>query len=347
MKCTDKLKTEGIQDRKAKQKADAMKRCAAACLAVLGVIVGIGAVLYGLRMTKDVVVPYVAETYNKSIYEGELYAEQLCVSTDDVAIDGFSSDTSLYASALFDVTDAQVAFAENIHERIYPASLTKIITALVAIENCSMEEMVTVSKDAAASSFAYDEQVCGLKEGDRITMEALLYGLLLHSGNDNAIAIAEYVGDSVEDFADMMNAKAEELLATNTHFVTPNGLHDAQHYTTAYDLYLIFNECIKHKEFLNIIQSSSYTATITDASGATRQITWEPTSFYARGLAALPTGATVIGGKTGYTGEAGNCLILLDKDTAGNQYISIVAGAASKPLMYEDMTAIIDQIPNI
>ena len=144
-----------------------------------------------------------------------------------------------------------------------------------------------------------------------------------------------------------MNKKAEELGATNTHFVTPNGLHDENHYTTAYDMYLIFNECIKHQEFMDIISSDSYTADITGTDGTVRQVTWYPTSYYAKGEAALPDGAEVIGGKTGYTGEAGNCLILLDQDESGKHYISIVMGADSKPLLYEDMTAIINQIPNL
>lgn len=88
-----------------------------------------------------------------------------------------------------------VAYAYNIHEKMYPASTTKILTALTAMELCDMDETVTVSQDAAASSFDIEAQVCGLQEGDQISMEALLNGLLLHSGNDNAVAIAEYAGD--------------------------------------------------------------------------------------------------------------------------------------------------------
>lgn len=295
--------------------------------------------------TKDVVVSYETENYNRNLYEGSLFAENLCVTALDVSIDGFTGDSTLHASGLFDLDDKEVEYAYNIHERIYPASTTKILTALVAINNSNMEDVVTVSSSAAAASFDVEAQVCGLKQGDQLTMESLLNGLLLHSGNDNAVAIAEYIGGSEEGFAEMMNAQAKELMATNTHFVTPNGLHDSEHYTTAYDLYLIFNECIKHEEFVNIISSSSYTADITGADNSVRQETWYPTSFYAKGEAALPQGASVIGGKTGYTGEAGNCLILLDKDESGKSYISIVMGADTKPLLYEDMTALINQIP--
>lgn len=303
--------------------------------------------LCGCSEEEDIVVPYEVSNYSINLYTGDLYATDLCVATENVQIDNFVSDSALHASALFDVNSANVCFAENIHTQLYPASTTKILTALVAMDNCSMDEIVTISARAAASSFAYDEQVCGLIEGDQITLEALLNGLLIYSGNDTAVAIAEYVGGTVEGFAEMMNQKAKDVFATNTHFVTPNGLHDENHYTTAYDLYLIFNECIKHEEFINIIGSSSYTADIIGADGQSRQLIWESTSFYARDIVADPIGATVVGGKTGYTGEAGNCLILLNTDNDGNQYISIVMGAAEKPLLYEDMTAIINQIPNV
>lgn len=305
------------------------------------------AFITGCAKEEDIITAYEVENYSSDLYRDILYSEDICVSTENVSIEGFSGDSGLYASALFDLNNSEVAFAENIHERVYPASTTKILTALVTLENCNMDEIVTISNEAAASSFAYDEQVCGLIAGDQITVEALLYGLLLHSGNDNAVAIAEYVGGGVEEFAELMNAKAKELFATNTNFVTPNGLHDENHYTTAYDLYLIFNECIKYEEFVEIISAEYYTADITGVDGSVRQITWEPTSFYARGLAEKPAGATVIGGKTGYTSEAGNCLILLNEAENGNQYVSIVMGAADKPLLYKDMTAIINQIPNL
>ena len=279
------------------------------------------------------------ENYNKSIYEAELFAEDLCVTDSDVSISGFEG--------LFDLTDHTVEYGYNLFERLYPASTTKILTALVAIKNSDMDDVVTVSRNAAASSFGWEDQVCGLQEGDQLTMRDLLYGLLLWSGNDNAVAIAEHVGGDVDTFMEMVNDQAAELMATGTHFVTPNGLHDPDHYTTAYDLYLIFNECIKHEEFMDIISASSYTANVTGADGTARQLTWEPTNYYARGAAALPEGATVIGGKTGYTGDAGDCLVLLCENDSGDQYISIVMGAADKPTLYEDMTALIDQIPSL
>lgn len=294
---------------------------------------------------EEVVSVYETENYNTSLYEGDLFASDLCVASTDVALEDAPDTSGLYAAALFDVNNKNTDFAYKVHERLYPASTTKIMTALVAIKNADLSDVVTVSSAADAKNFAADESTCGIQAGDQMTLSDLLYGLLLQSGNDNAVAIAEYVGGSVENFVQMMNDEAQNLMATNTHFVNSNGLHNENHYTTAYDLYLIFNECIKHDEFIQMIQADSYTANITAADGTVRHDTWKPTNFYATGEAALPKNATIVGGKTGTTSLAGNCLILLEKDSSDNPYISIVMGADTKALLYQDMTALINEIP--
>ena len=163
----------------------------------------------------------------------------------------------LHAEGLFDLTDHTVEYGYNLFERLYPASTTKILTALVAIKNSDMDDVVTVSRNAAASSFGWEDQVCGLQEGDQLTMRDLLYGLLLWSGNDNAVAIAEHVGGDVDTFMEMVNDQAAELMATGTHFVTPNGLHDPDHYTTVYDLYLIFNAAVQNDHFVKLISTKN------------------------------------------------------------------------------------------
>ena len=110
----------------------------------------------------------------------------------------------------------------------------------------------------------------------------------MYSGNDAATAIAEYVGGSEEAFVNMMNRRAQELMANGTHFMNPHGLHDDNHYTTAYDLYLIFNECIKHEDFVNIIQSEAYTAYYTDVDGNSQEALFTPTNLYAQGEVDVP-----------------------------------------------------------
>ena len=302
-----------------------------------------------LLKPKDVALAYETMQYNTSVYTGKLLADSYCVTTDnvDLADDNEKMDTTGFTeAALFDLDNAKVDYAQNVFDKLYPASTTKILTALIALENTKLTDVVTVADEAGVDQFAEDESTCGIEGGDKLTMKDLLYGMLLESGNDNAAAIAYYISGSMDDFADLMNQRAEELLATHSHFVNSNGLHDEDHYTTAYDLYLIFNECIKHQEFIDIINTDSYTATITSADGTERTMEWAPTNYYQQGISEVPEGVTVIGGKTGTTDEAGSCLILLTKDDNQHPYISIVMGADTKDILYQDMTTILSTIPD-
>ncbi len=288
---------------------------------------------------------YESSHYNRALYRGDLYSADLCVAAKDVDMENAPDTNTLKAAALLDVEGKHTDFSYKVHEKLYPASLTKLMTALVTLDSgADLSETVTVSANADSRKFAADEQTCGIQEGDSLTLESLLYGLLVYSGNDNAVAIAEHVGGSADKFAEMMNEKAKAIMATNSHFVNPNGLHKEDHYTTAYDMYLIFNACLKHDKFMEIIQSDSYEAKVERADGSNISIEWEPTSYYALGEAKLPKSGKIIGGKTGTTKSAGNCLILLDESDSGKPYISIVMGAATKELLYQDMTALIEGI---
>ena len=142
------------------------------------------------------VTAYELKNYNQNLYQGKLYAEDLCVAQNDVALEGYTEDTELHSAALFDLTGERVLYSYKAHERLYPASTTKIMTALLAIENADLDAQVTISGNADASSFSADAQVCGLVKGEVWTLRDLLGALLLYSGNDAATAIAEYVGGS-------------------------------------------------------------------------------------------------------------------------------------------------------
>ena len=301
-------------------------------------------VLSGCQKEEIEVTSYEVDSYSKELYRGELYAKDLCVAIDDVTESSYVPGSSAAGRGLFDLNNNEVLYGEQIHDTIYPASTTKIMTALVALENGDLDDIVTVGYNADVDRFNYDEQVCGLKEGDQLTLRDLLHGLLMYSGNDTAVAVAEHISGSVESFCQLMNDKAKELMATHTHFVNPHGLHDDDHYTTVYDMYLMFNQALTHDIFVEIIQKTSYDMQITGADNSDRIITCTPTSYYALGDTAQPQGATVVGGKTGTTGQAGACLVLYDMDSAGNPYISIIMGAETKPLLYSDMTALINSI---
>lgn len=288
---------------------------------------------------KEYAAEYEQKYYNQNDYQGILFAEDLCVTDSDISLDGMEESTDFHAAALFDVDNQQVLYSSKSFEELYPASTTKLMTALLVLKYGNLEDTVIVSSNA--TNFAADEQTCGLQTGDQITMNELFHGLLLYSGNDTAVAIAEHMSGSVEAFADKMNEEAKKIGASHSHFVNPHGLHNENHMTTAYDLYLIFNECCKDQRFLDVISKSEYTGTITGADGTVRTETWPATNYYARGYADAPEDVVVYGGKTGTTDEAGCCVILYEQNQEGNSYISIIMGATNKTNLYNEMTQLL------
>ena len=274
----------------------------------------------------------------------ELLAENLCVGgTENSATDGI--DAAFAQSAgVFSVEDEEVTYAQNIYEKLYPASTTKILTAYIALKYGNLEDYVTVSENAANQ--ASDSSVCGLKAGDVVQLKDLLYGMMLKSGNDAAIAIAEHIGGSVEGFADMMNQEALAMGATRSHFVNPNGLPDENHYTSVYDLYLIFQNAVQDQTFLDIISTMSYDVVYTDVNGAGVEKTWENTNQYLTGKEKAPEGITVVGGKTGTTGAAGYCLVLYSYNASGQPIVSIVLKADGKSNLYLLMNEMLSGFAN-
>lgn len=270
-----------------------------------------------------------------------LFAEDLYVVTDSQ--DG---DTSMNAEAgaLFNVTDRSVVYSKNAFERLYPASTTKVMTAIIALEEGNLSDQVTVTEDAVITEAG--ASLCGIKPGDVITMQDLLYGLMMPSGNDAANAIAVHMYGSIDAFADRMNVRARELGATGTHFMNPSGLTDENHYTTAYDLYLMFNEAMKLPLFREIIAEDSYTANYQNGAGEAVSKTWTVGNWYQKGERETPAGVSVLGGKTGTTQAAGYCLIMASNDSQDKEYISVVLKSDSRPSLYDNMTNIISKIVN-
>lgn len=268
------------------------------------------------------------------------FASGLCVVLDE----NENQDAGINAEAagLFDISDADAMYGKNVFERLYPASTTKIMTALLAIKYGNLEDEVTVTQDAVITERG--ATLCGIQPGDVLTMEQLLYGLMLPSGNDAGAAIAVHMAGSIEAFSDMMNEEAHRLGATGTHFVNPHGLTDEQHYTTAYDLYLMFNEALKYPEFRTVTGSTAYTAEYKNGNGESVSKTWSGGNWYMTGERTAPDGVTVFGGKTGTTSAAGYCLVMASRDESDKEYISVVLKAGSRPGLYENMTNIISKI---
>ena len=269
------------------------------------------------------------------------FAENLCVTDQDIPYDGIDLPYARSAS-IMDLNNRTILYAKNIHERLYPASLTKIMTALVALKYGNLDDVIFIDENAL--DIDPMSSVCYLQYGDQYTLRQLIYGLLIASGNDAGNAIAYHVGGSIEEFVRMMNEEAYLLGATNTHFMNAHGLQDEDHYTTPYDVYLMFREAMNYSEFTDAISQKAYTVTYTASDQEQYERTWFATSYYFTGEATAPEEVTVFGGKTGTTDEAGACLSLLSKDPYGNPYFSIIMNAETKEDLYNYMNELLSII---
>lgn len=274
-----------------------------------------------------------------------LMAEDLCVGgTKNTVSDAVHADYA-ESAAVFSVDDEEITYAKNIYERRYPASTTKILTAYAALKYGNLEDVLTVSQEAI-DSLMYGSSICGLQPGDQLTLEQALYGLMLCSGNDAANVIAEHISGSTEKFAELMNEEALQLGAIQSHFTNAHGLPDENHYTTAYDLYLIFNAALKDERFVNYISTKKYDTSYQNASGETVNQVWFNTNGYLKGTYDEPENVTVVGGKTGTTDEAGSCLVLFSKNQSDKPVISIVLKGDSKSHLYSLMTELLTNFSN-
>ena len=236
----------------------------------------------------------------------------------------------------------EVIWEKNADSKLEPASMTKLMTALLVAENLSLDQEVTVTAEAAVMP----ETKIYLKEGEKITVENLLYGLLLESGNDAAVALAIAAAGSVEAFAAMMNERAAELGCTATHFVNPNGLRAEEHYSTAEDMVLIAREALDNETVRKIAGTAEYTIPATNMSEERKLAT---TNFFLTGIDKEIDGKKikvdkyegVFGGKTGYVGE-NKASMVTGLDVDGLEVYCLVMGSESAITRYSDIKAMMD-----
>lgn len=271
--------------------------------------------------------------------KAKLFASDLCVVTEDKLLDQVSLEEN-QTGLLFDISDRDVIYSKGAYTRVYPASITKIMTALLAFKYGNMDDVVTITEENV--TLEEGSQVIGFLVGDKVTMDELVHGLLVYSGNDAASAIATHIGLTTEKFVEMMNSYARELGCTGTHFTNPHGLQDENHYTTPYDIYLMLKEALQYPEFTEITQLGSYTISYERSWGEEVSTALLATDHYLTGEANAPKGITILGGKTGTTSDAGNCLALLSQNAYGEPYVSIVMGASTKELLYQQMSALLE-----
>lgn len=238
--------------------------------------------------------------------------------------DGKSPQISIDAGAsiLINAETGEIIHAENEKEKKFPASTTKIMTALLALEKCNLSDVVTM-QDEDFTDVKNGASNAGLKVGEKITVENLLYCLLLPSGNEAANALARVTGGSVDEFVQMMNDRAKELGCVNTHFANPNGLHDDNHYSCAYDLCLIAQQAMQNSTFATIVNTAQKKLPATNMNA--ERIIYTTNQLILSSYSSIYYD-NCYGIKTGHTSQAGYCLVSYAKQS-GYTYYSVVLGA--------------------
>lgn len=233
------------------------------------------------------------------------------------------------AAILMDVDTGTILYKKNINQKYYPASITKILTTLIAVENSSMDEVVTFSHDAIYKTiYEVDRSSSIWRDIDeKMTMEQCLYAVMLESANECAYAVAEHVGGSLQKFVKMMNDKAKELGCTSSHFVNPHGLPDEKHYLTAKDMAIIARAAYQNETFRLICGTKRYTIPPTNKHSEPTYMTNHHKMLYPKDTAAYLYDYCT-GGKTGYTYAAGNTLVTYaEKD--GMTLLAVILNGSS------------------
>ena len=236
---------------------------------------------------------------------------------------------------VIDAATGAILYGKNIHNAYFPASITKILTALIVLENCSLDETVTFSHNAVYNVEAGSTSA-GLDEGDTLSVRDCLYALLLKSANEAANALAEHVAGSIDDFAVMMNEKARSLGCVDSHFANPSGLNNEQHYTSAYDMALIGQAALQNETFMKIDSTLYYDLPVTKRNPEGVRI-YPGHKMLKKNMPEYYSGC--LGGKTGYTSLAGNTLVTF-AERDGMRLVAVVLNGHQSH--YRDTKALLD-----
>ncbi len=268
-------------------------------------------------------------------YYGEmLYNQEQTIQTNEVASWPKGPAISAAAAVVMDADSGVILYSKNQDMRLYPASITKVLTALLAYENLRLSDKITFSEEAIFGIESGSSNI-GMDVGEAITVDEALYGLLVASANEVANALGEKVSGSESAFVDLMNKRAVELGCTNSHFVTTNGLHDKEHYSTAHDMAMIAREVYSHPKLVDYFCQSNYEFKATDT---------QPDDFWLGNTNDFLNGAIpcedVLGGKTGYTDEARETLVTF-AERDGRHLICVIM-RDEPPYQYYDTIDLLD-----
>lgn len=260
-----------------------------------------------------------------SALEGTVFAGSGKIAAPAVAAEG---------AVLLNANTGQIIFEKNARTPFYPASITKVMTALLTVENCNLSDVVTFSR-TATTNLESGAVTISLTEGDQLTVKDSLYALLLKSANEVANGLAEHMGGTIDNFANMMNVRAAQLGCTGTHFANPNGLNNAAHLTTPYDMALIARAAYANPVISQISTTTAYQMPATKL-GAAKTITMGHKMLYPTDSRYYPG---MVGGKTGYTSKAGNTLVTCVEQN-GVRLVVVVMKAGGTH--YTDTKALLD-----
>lgn len=234
------------------------------------------------------------------------------------------------AALMYELNSGTLLYGYNIDQKMYPASVTKIMTALIAIENGNMDDIVTVS-DSVVAARDPDGSNADLEAGEQMSLRDLVYCLMVASANDAGHLISEHIAGSTEAFVDMMNAKAQELGCTGTHFANPHGLHDEDHYTTARDLAKIMLAALEHELFRDVYSTKVYVVPATNKCEERRLLSTN--YMIEKTLVDHYYDSRVVGGKTGFTTPAGRCLAAVS-ESGDMKLLTVVLGGTTELNQY-------------
>lgn len=341
-------------NRKEKARLQRQRRRRAFCVAAGGILL-LSLVLFFVFRKKgggadpSLLCPYQYENEVLTLSQPASYTPTaFAASLGTVPDESVYYDASIAAGAaiMVDVNTQEVLHSEGAFLPMAPASTTKLMTLLVTLRNGNLDDTVTVAEEAIRALDGTGSSLAYIHAGDQISLRDLCYAMMLKSGNDAANAIAYHIAGGIDAFAEQMNQTALEIGATSSHFMNPHGLDAEGHYSTAYDLYLIFNALLPYDEFRTMVNTREYTASYLDAAGTPVSNTWENSNGFITGEFGAPAGVSIIGGKTGTTDNALYCLTLSSQGMNGDTYISVVLRSASRPKLYENMTNLLMKIRN-
>ncbi len=279
-------------------------------------------------------------SHNSSALDAEVTVSDVpqtpTVPTEAVSMSTLGSDINSEYAAVIRLDTNEVIAAKNLHQRMYPASTTKIMTALVAYENAeNLDNTFIMTTELIDPLYKAEATLAGFVDGEAVTIRDLLYGTILPSGAEAAEGVAIATAGSVENFVALMNQKATELGLRDTHFSNVTGLHDEQNYSTAYDIAVILKAAMEIPFCRELLSAYQYTTSPTAQHPDGIALTGTLFSYM---YGTEPEGANILGGKTGYVYESGYCIASFGKAESGTEYICVTGKAESRwPAVYDQI----------